>query len=40
MKFIERAVDIHDLGDDVHQMLTRSIDPLGTCEPFESPPKL
>jgi hypothetical protein len=39
LAFVERAVGIHDLGEDVHQMLTRCIDPLGTSEPFESLPK-
>ena len=40
LRFIERAVDIHDLGEDVHLMLKRSLDPLAIAEPFESLPKL
>ena len=40
VRFIDRAVDIHDLGEDVRLMLRRSIDPLATDEPFESLPKL
>lgn len=39
MAFIGRAVDIHDLGHDVHVMLMRSLDPLASAEPFESLPK-
>ena len=39
LDFIERALDIHGLGDDVRQMLERSIDPLATDEPFESLPQ-
>jgi hypothetical protein len=39
LAFIERAVSIHGLGEDVHQMLLRSIDPLAITEPFESLPK-
>jgi hypothetical protein len=39
LAFIERAVDIHGLGDDVGSMLRRCIDPLATAEPFESLPK-
>jgi hypothetical protein len=37
---IDRAVDIHKLGEDVRLMLKRCIDPLATDEPFESLPKL
>ena len=40
VRFIDRAVDIHDLGEDVRLMLRRSIDPLATDEPFESLPRL
>jgi hypothetical protein len=39
LAFIDRAVDIHGLGDDVGTMLRRCIDPLATAEPFESLPK-
>ncbi len=39
MRFIGRAVDIHDLGQDVHVMLVRSLDPLSNAEPFESLPR-
>ena len=39
LRFIDRAVDIHDLGEDVRLMVRRSIDPLATVEPFESLPK-
>jgi hypothetical protein len=39
LAFIDRAVDIHGLGDDVRDMLRRCIDPLATAEPFESLPK-
>ena len=40
LRFIDRAVDIHELGDDVRTMLRRCIDPLAIDEPFESLPKL
>lgn len=40
LRFIDRAVDIHDLGDDVRLMLRRCIDPLATDEPFETLPKI
>jgi hypothetical protein len=40
LRFIDRAVDIHELGDDVRTMLKRCLDPLATDEPFESLPKL
>jgi len=40
LRFINRAVDIHELGEDVRLMLRRCIDPLATDEPFESLPKL
>ena len=40
LRFIDRAVDIHELGEDVRLMLKRCIDPLATDEPFESLPKL
>jgi hypothetical protein len=40
IRFVDRAVDIHDLGEDVHVMLMSCIDPLSTDEPFESLPKL
>ncbi len=40
LRFIDRAVDIHKLGEDVRLMLKRCIDPLATDEPFESLPKL
>jgi hypothetical protein len=33
VRFIDRAVDIHHLGEDVRTMLKRSIDPLATDEP-------
>jgi len=33
VRFIDRAVDIHHLGDDVGVMLKRCIDPLATDEP-------
>ena len=36
LRFIDRAVDIHGLGDDVRQMLKRSIDPLATDEPRDA----
>jgi hypothetical protein len=39
LRFIDRAVDIHELGDDVRTMLRRCIDPLAIDEPFESLPK-
>ena len=39
MAFIGRAVDIHELGHDVHVMLVRSLEPLASAEPFESLPK-
>jgi hypothetical protein len=39
LRFIDRAVDIHELGDDVRNMLRRCIDPLAIDEPFESLPK-
>jgi hypothetical protein len=39
MVFIGRAVDIHELGQDVHVMLLRSLDPLASDEPFASLPK-
>jgi hypothetical protein len=37
--FVDRAVDVHDLGEEVRTMLKRSIDPLALTEPFESLPK-
>ena len=40
LRFSDRAVDIHELGEDVRLMLRRCIDPLATDEPFESLPKL
>jgi len=40
LRFIDRAVDIHDLGDDVRRMLSQCIDPLATHEPFEHLPKI
>lgn len=40
LRFIDRAVDIHELGEDVHIMLKRCLDPLATDEPFDSLPKL
>ena len=40
LRFIDRAVDIHDLGDDVRLMLRQCIDPLATDEPFETLPKI
>ena len=36
VRFIDRACDIHRLGDDVRQMLERSIDPLATDEPRDA----
>jgi hypothetical protein len=39
VRFIDRAVDIHDLGEDVRLMLKRCIDPLATDEPYEALPK-
>jgi hypothetical protein len=40
LQFIDRAVDIHDLGDDVRLVLRQCIDPLATDEPFERLPKI
>ena len=40
LRFIDRAVDIHDLGDDVRLMLLECIDPLATNEPYERLPKI
>ena len=40
LAFIDRAVDIHELGDDVRVMLRQCIDPSATAEPFESLPRL
>ena len=40
LRFIDRAVDVHGLGDDVHRMLRHCIDPLATDEPFERLPKI
>ena len=39
VRFIDRAVDIHNLGEDVRVMLKRGIDPLATDEPYEALPK-
>ena len=39
LRFIDRAVDIHELGDDVRLMLLQCIDPLAVGEPYESLPK-
>jgi hypothetical protein len=39
LRFIDRAVDIHALGEDVRDLLRRCIDPLAIDEPFESLPK-
>jgi hypothetical protein len=36
VRFIDRAVDIHNLGEDVRVMLKRAIDPLATDEPYEA----
>ncbi len=36
LRFIDRAVDIHELGEDVRLMLKRCSDPLAVGEPFES----
>jgi hypothetical protein len=36
VRFIDRAVDIHHLGEDVRMMLKRSIDPLATDEPRDA----
>jgi hypothetical protein len=38
VRFIDRAVDIHDLGEDVRVMLKRCIDPLATDEPRSALP--
>jgi len=38
VRFIDRAVDIHHLGEDVRLMLKRCIDPLATDEPRDSLP--
>jgi hypothetical protein len=38
LRFVDRAVDIHDLGEDVRLMLRRCIDPLAVGEPYESLP--
>ena len=38
LRFIDRAVDIHDLGDDVRLTLRQCLDPLAIGEPFESLP--
>ena len=40
LRFIDRAVDIHDLGEDVRLMLRECIDPLATDEPYERLPKI
>ena len=39
LRFIDRASAIHGLGEDVRELLRRSIDPLATVEPFELLPK-
>ena len=36
VRFIDRAVDIHHLGEDVRVMLKRCIDPLATDEPRDA----
>jgi len=36
VRFIDRAVDIHHLGDTVRTMLKRCIDPLATDEPRDA----
>jgi hypothetical protein len=36
VRFIDRAVDIHELGEDVRLMLKRCIDPLATDEPHQA----
>lgn len=38
VRFIDRAVDIHHLGEDVRLMLKRCIDPLATDEPRDALP--
>jgi hypothetical protein len=35
LQFIDRAVDIHGLGDDVRVMIKSCLDPLATDEPYE-----
>jgi len=39
LHFLDRAVDLHGLGEEVRTMLRRSIDPLATVEPFELLPR-
>jgi hypothetical protein len=39
VRFIDRAVDIHELGEDVRLMLKRCIDPLATDEPHQALPR-
>ncbi len=38
VRFIDRAVDIHHLGEDVRLMLKRCLDPLATDEPRDALP--
>ncbi len=40
LAFIDRAVDIHEIGDQTRQVLRQCLDPLGTSEPYESLPTL
>jgi hypothetical protein len=40
LAFIDRAVDIYDLGDDVDDMLRNCLDPLATGDPYERLPKV
>lgn len=40
LRFLDRVVEIHSLGETTRRMLLDGIDPLGTAEPFESLPRL
>ena len=40
LRFIDRAVDIHEIDDTSRLMLWQCLDPLATGEPYESLPKL
>ena len=40
VRFVDRAVDIHELGEDVRLMLKRCLDPLATDEPYEALDKI
>lgn len=39
LRFLDRVVEIHSLGEPTRRMLRDCVDPLGTTEPYESLPR-